>query len=129
VIICGAASSFAQKPKSQHPRTHAHAGSNSAQPASIPADPVIVAALKRISAAQIQHTITTLVSFGNRSTLSVDQPAQSGHGIAAAREWIKSEFESYSRACGGCLEVKLDTFIQPPAERIAKPTEISNVYA
>ncbi|HEV2113378.1 MAG TPA: M20/M25/M40 family metallo-hydrolase [Terriglobales bacterium] len=101
----------------------------SPQPASIPADPKISAALQQISAAQIKRTIDTLVSFGNRSTLSVEQPAASEHGITAAREWIKSEFERYSRDCGGCLEVKLDTFTQPQAERLTKPTEISNVYA
>jgi hypothetical protein len=28
------------------------------------------------------------------------------HGIGAAREWIKSQFERYSKDCGGCLEVK-----------------------
>ena len=51
------------------------------------------------------------------------------HGIGAAREWIKSEFERYSRDCGGCLEVKTDSFTEVPAGRIPKPTEITNVYA
>jgi len=92
-------------------------------------DAAIAAALKEISAAQIRHTIEWLASFGNRNTLSVEQPAASGHGVAAARDWIKSEFERYSKACGGCLEVALDTFIEPPADRIPKPTQISNVYA
>jgi len=52
-----------------------------------------------------------------------------GHGIGAAREWIKSEFESYSRDCGGCLEVKTDSFTEGPADRIPKPVQITNVYA
>ena len=92
-------------------------------------DPVIASALREISAARIQNTIEKLASFGNRNTLSVEQPASSGRGIAAARDWIKGEFERYSRECGGCLEVAIDTFIEQPAERIPKPTEISNVYA
>lgn len=93
------------------------------------ADPAIAAALKQVSAAHIRELDEKLVSFHNRSTLSSDQPASSGRGINAARDWIKSEFERYSKACGGCLEVKLDTFTQPVGERIPKPTEISNVYA
>ena len=96
-----------------------------------PADPQIAAAVPPISAARIQSTIEKLVSFQTRSTLSAQDPASiaSGHGIGAAREWIKSEFERYSRDCGGCLEVKLDSFTEAPGGRIPKPTEITNVYA
>jgi len=95
------------------------------------ADPQIAAALRQISAARIQSTIEKLVSFQNRSTLSAQDPASiaSGHGIGAAREWVKSEFERYSRDCGGCLQVKLDSFTEIPGGRIPKPTEITNVYA
>jgi hypothetical protein len=98
----------------------------------IPAlDSAIVAAMKDVSATQIQATIEKLVSFGNRSTLSAADPESiaAGKGIGAAREWIKSEFERYSNACGGCLEVKTDAFIQEPTRRISKPTELVNVYA
>ena len=56
-------------------------------------------------------------------------PIAAGRGIGAAREWIKSEFERYSQACGGCLEVKTDSFLEGPADRIPQPTEIVNVYA
>jgi Peptidase family M28 len=92
------------------------------------ADPAIAAALREISAAKIQANIEKLVSFHTRSTLSAADPA-SGQGIGAAREWIRSEFERDSQACGGCLEVKTDAFIEPAADRIPKPTEIVNVYA
>jgi len=94
-------------------------------------DPQIAAALKKISAAQIKATIEKLVSFHNRNTLSANDPEllAQGKGIVAARDWIKSEFERYSKACGGCLEVKLDTFTEQPQSRIPKPTELSNVYA
>src|SRR2546428_7874140 len=97
----------------------------------LPADPKIAAALKEISPQQIQGTIEKLVSFGTRLTLSAQDPGSiaGGHGIGAARKWIKSEFERYSRDCGGCLEVKTDSFTQAPADRIPKPTEITNVYA
>jgi hypothetical protein len=96
-----------------------------------PADPQIAAALRQISAPRIQSNIEKLVSFQTRSTLSAQDPASiaSGRGIGAAREWIKSEFERYSRECGGCLEVKTDSFTEAPASRIPNPTEITNVYA
>jgi len=71
------------------------------------ADPNIAAMLKEVSAEHIQSTIEKLVSFGTRSTLSAQDEAgvASGKGIGAARAWIKSEFEKYSKDCGGCLEV------------------------
>jgi hypothetical protein len=94
-------------------------------------DPKIAAALRQVSAKQIQANIEKLVSFGTRLTLSAQDPASvaAGHGIGAAREWIKAEFERYSKECGGCLEVKTDSFTEEAADRIPKPTEIINVYA
>ncbi|PYX57429.1 MAG: peptidase M28 [Acidobacteria bacterium] len=94
-------------------------------------DPQIAAALKAVSAQQIQRNIEMLVSFQTRLTLSAQDPASisAGRGIGAARKWIESEFQRYSKDCGGCLEVKTDSFTQAPADRIPKPTEITNVYA
>ncbi|HVN17238.1 MAG TPA: M28 family metallopeptidase [Dongiaceae bacterium] len=94
-------------------------------------DSRIGAALREISAEHIQADIEKLVSFGTRLTLSAQDPAAiaAGHGIGAAREWIKSEFERYSKECGGCLEVKTDPFTEQPMERIPSATEITNVYA
>ncbi len=95
------------------------------------ADPQIKSALRGISAGHIQADIEELVSFQTRATLSAQDPASiaAGRGIGAAREWIKSEFERYSRDCGGCLEVKTDSFTQPTSERVPSPVEITNVYA
>src|SRR5258708_6590349 len=98
-------------------------------------DGAIVQIIHDVSPQRIQQTIAKLVSFYTRSTLSVNNPdaATSGKGAVAARNWIKSEFERYSAACGGCLEVKTDTFIEQPKpgprNRIPVPTEIQNVYA
>ncbi len=99
--------------------------------ANFSADSRVQSALTQISAQRIQANIEKLVSFGTRSTISSQDPQAiaSGRGIGAAREWIKSEFERYSKDCGGCLEVKEDTFLQQPADRIPKPTHITNVYA
>lgn len=94
-------------------------------------DARIAKTIQDVSADRIRQTIDKLVSFGTRSTISA-QDAESikvGKGIGAAREWIKAEFERYSKDCGGCLEVKTDTFTEQPTERIPKATEITNVYA
>jgi hypothetical protein len=86
-----------------------------------PADPAIRHALNQISSAEIKQTIGTLVGFKNRSTL--------GPGAVAASAWIEAQFQQDSKACGGCLEVKRDTFTEKPQDRIPQPTVISNVYA
>ncbi len=94
-------------------------------------DPQIKAALNEISAGQIQSNIEKLVSFQTRATISAQDAASisAGKGIGAAREWIKSEFERYSRDCSGCLEVKTDTFDQPVSERVPEPVGITDIFA
>src|SRR5712672_3411322 len=95
------------------------------------ADSRISAALRQVSAERIRANIEKLVSFGTRLTISAQDSnsVAAGRGIGAAREWIKSQFERYSKDCGGCLEVRIDGFTQPAADRIPQPTEITNVYA
>ena len=100
----------------------------------MPPDPAIERALARISPTEIQHTIATLVSFRNRSTLSsMDNDLPKGTGVTAAAEWIESQFKEISAACDGCLEVQRDTFTQQPLPgpnaRVTQPTTITNVYA
>jgi Zn-dependent M28 family amino/carboxypeptidase len=94
-------------------------------------DPHISEAIRQVSAQRIQQTIEKLVSFGNRSTISPqdEETVKAGKGVGAARDWIKSEFERDSKDCGGCLEVKIDAFIEQPQDRIKTPTQITNVYA
>jgi hypothetical protein len=103
--------------------------SGTAEPMAV--DSRISAALRQLSAERIRANIEKLTSFGTRSTLSAQDPPAiaTGRGIGAAREWIKSEFERYAKDCGGCLEVKTDSFTEPAADRIPQPTEITNVYA
>jgi hypothetical protein len=102
------------------------------------ADPAITKALAVIDPSRIDQTIETLVRFNSRNSLSsmeADLPA--GTGVDAAADWIASEFESISKSCGGCLEVKRDTFIADPASaagtswanRIPRPTRMTNIYA
>ena len=99
-----------------------------------PADPAIQAALAQISGRQIRRTIERLAGFHNRNTVSsVDTGLPAGQGVTAAADWITKELQGYSADCGGCLEVKQDTFTQdaqpPPQGRIPQPTTITNVYA
>ena len=95
-----------------------------------PADPAIAAALAQVNEAHVRQTIEKLVSFGTRSTLSsMETDLPPGTGVTAAADWIASQFEAISNECGGCLEVKRDTFTNPIADRIPKPTTITNVYA
>ncbi len=100
-------------------------------------DRQIATALKQVSADAIKANISRLVDFNNRSTVSsTETDLKPGTGILAAADWIKAQYESYSKTCGGCLEVKVDEFIQQPEPgfngskpRIAKPTTLRNVYA
>jgi hypothetical protein len=100
----------------------------------MPPDPAIVRALSQISPAHVQHTIATLVSFHNRSTLSsLDKDLPPGTGVTAAADWIESQFKEISAGCNGCLEVRRDSFTQAPGTgpdaRITQPTPLTNVYA
>ena len=109
-----------------------------AEPA--PADPAIIKALDAIDPSRIEKMIRTLVGFGTRNTLtSMDSALPPGQGIDAAADWIAAQFAQIAQACGGCLEVKRDTFTADPgsgeargeswARRIPRPTRITNIYA
>jgi Peptidase family M28 len=102
-----------------------------------PADPAIVKALSTIDPSRIDQTIKTLVGYDTRNSLSSMEPdLPAGKGIEAGADWIAAEFGRISQGCGGCLEVKRDTFIADPASaagtswanRIPKPTRMTNVY-
>jgi len=103
-------------------------------------DPVqaqIAAALKMASPERIKANISRLVGFYNRSTVSsTETDLKPGTGVLAAADWIKSQFDSYSADCGGCLEVSFDEFVEQPGPgynggrpRIVKPTPLRNVVA
>jgi hypothetical protein len=95
-------------------------------------DPAIAGAIQKISADHVRADIETLVSFRNRSTLSsMDTDLPAGTGITAAADWIFAEFMRISTACGGCLEVKRDDFIEPAVagSRVLHDTRLQNIYA
>lgn len=100
----------------------------SAQVPPIPArDPQIAAIVREISPANLQNTIRHLVAFKTRHTLSTT--TDPNVGIGAARRWIRSELERYSRESGGRLIVTLDRFHQPPGPRAPQGADIVNVVA
>jgi hypothetical protein len=83
--------------------------------------------IEEVSARRIEADIRKLVSFGTRNTLSEqDNPTR---GIGAARDWIFGEFQKMSAACGNCLAVEKQTFLQPKANRVPEPTNLTNVIA
>ena len=87
----------------------------------------VEAILADISADRIEATIRKLAGFGTRHTLS--DPEHPTRGIGAARRWIKGELDGYARDSGGRLIVEEDSFIQPPAARVPKPTTLVNLVA
>ena len=93
-----------------------------------PADfhPDLRAIAQQISPAELQATLTKLVSFGTRHTLS--ETASNTRGIGAARRWVKARFEQISKDCGGCLEIVTPSqMVTGP--RIPRPTKVEDVVA
>lgn len=111
------------------PASSLNAQRRQAQTRARPADlnPVIQKITREISASNIEAIIRKLVSFHTRHTLS--ETESETRGIGAARRWIKSEFERYSRDAGGRLRVEFDEFTQQPANRIPSAVKIVNVVA
>ena len=90
-------------------------------------NPEIAKMVKEVSAKNIEATIRKLVTFGTRNTLSEqDNPTR---GVGAARDWLYGEFIKISKACGNCLDVQKEAFVQPKAPRVAEPTTLTNVFA
>jgi hypothetical protein len=115
-----------------YPFSNPHAQSKARQARSTnkttaPLNPQIQKMVREVSSSNIEAIIRKLVSFHTRHSLS--ETESDTRGIGAARRWIKSEFERYSRDSGGRLQVEFDEFTQQPTQRIPKPTQIVNVVA
>ncbi|MEO8810869.1 MAG: M28 family metallopeptidase [Rhodanobacter sp.] len=78
------------------------------------------------SQVELRMTITRLIGFGTRHTMS--DTKSDTRGIGAARRWVKSRFEAISKDCGGCIEVVTpsQTFT---GKRLPTPTEVMDVVA
>jgi hypothetical protein len=80
-----------------------------------------------VSARRIERDIRMLVGFHTRNTLS--DTVSRTRGIGAARRWIKSQFDSISAACGGCLDVFYMRQLVDSGRRIPRPVWVVNVVA
>jgi hypothetical protein len=79
-----------------------------------------------VSAAQLRHTIQSLVGFGTRHTLSSQTDPK--RGIGAALEWARGEFQRDSAACGNCLTI-VDPSETFTGSRIPTPTRVRDMVA
>ncbi len=88
--------------------------------------PMLRDIVERVSADELKATITQLVGFGTRHTLS-DTKSKT-RGIGAARRWVKARFEAFSKACDGCIEVVTpsQTFT---GKRVPQPIEVMDIVA
>jgi hypothetical protein len=88
--------------------------------------PELAAIASDVDEAALRATITRLVAFGTRHTLS--DTASPTRGIGAARRWAKDRFETLSAACQGCL-----TIVTPEktftGARIPTPAVVQDVIA
>ena len=75
---------------------------------------------------ELRATITALVGFGTRHTLSDTRSDR--RGIGAARRWVKARFERIGRDCGGCLQVVTPSQVFT-GERAPRPVEVMDVVA
>jgi hypothetical protein len=83
-------------------------------------DPDIATALSEVDPARIRHTDSMLVSFGTRNTFS--DTMSTSRGIGAARRWIHSQFDQFSRDCGGCLKVEYFGKVQEIRRAVGRDT-------
>ena len=84
--------------------------------------------LSEVSVERVENTISKLVNFGTRHTLS----SQNGttRGIGAARDWLYEEMKGYAEASNGRMQVYFNSYIQPiDNNRIPFPTNITNIVA
>jgi len=82
-----------------------------------------------VSEERIRNDVKTLADFGTRHTLS--DTISETRGIGAARRWIKSEFNTISSNCNGCLEVFYQKNLVPKGDnsRIVNDVWVVNVVA
>lgn len=82
-----------------------------------------------ISPNELEASVSKLVSFGTRNTMS--DTVSDTRGIGAARRWIKSRFETISSECDQCLDVEYQRTLVEGDEktRIKNDTWVVNVLA
>ncbi len=82
--------------------------------------------LRAVSPDELRANVEALSNFGTRHTLS--DTTSPTRGIGAAREWIKTRFESYNPP-GGSLRVEFEELKVPPGIRVPNGATVVNVVA
>jgi hypothetical protein len=90
------------------------------------AHPLLGQVASEVSPQALRATVTRLVAFGTRHSLS--RNASTTRGIGAAQAWVKDEFAKINAHCSNCLE------IETPSEdftgrRVPNPTPMMDVLA
>jgi hypothetical protein len=93
-----------------------------------PRDPRIVAFIGVVSAANLRHSVDTLVGFGTRNDFS-DQTSTPTHGVFGARDWIVKQFQAIATTSGGRLTMRTDDYLQAKTERTPRAVQESSVVA
>src|SRR5258708_3056485 len=84
-------------------------------------DPQIEKMVNEVSKDSLESYIKKMVSFGTRSTLSIQNDSK--RGIGAARIWVLSRFNEFARESGGRLKAFIDTVtLAPDGRRVNAPT-------
>ncbi|TXD84817.1 M28 family peptidase [Subsaximicrobium wynnwilliamsii] len=85
--------------------------------------------IDKVSEESIRNDVKTLTEFGTRNTFS--DTLSDTRGIGAARRWIKTEFETMSKACNSCLNVfyQKDFVTQEGNRRVPHDAWVVNVVA
>jgi hypothetical protein len=98
------------------------------------------AIIAAIQPAQIKAIDNRLVAFGSRLSTSDYHPGPKGspgsttestatRGVVPARAWLVRQFQAISRANGGRLQVRVDTFAVPKGPRIPEAQTMGDVVA
>lgn len=96
------------------------------RPAAPAEQPLLHQIAADVRANELKNTISRLVSFGTRSTIS--DTRSDVHGVGAARRWAIARFAEISADCQHCLEVVTPSKVFT-GERIHEPTEVMDVVA
>ena len=91
-------------------------------------DPLIEAMVKEVSSDSLKSYITKMVSFGTRNTLT--STTDKNRGIGAARNWVLSRFNSFTKQSNGRLSAIVDTTTyKADGRRVDRSINLGNVMA
>lgn len=87
--------------------------------------------MSQVSVQNLEATVRQLASFGTRHTLSVVNQTNPNRGIAAARDWLTTQYGKAAELSEGRMTVEWNSFIKQPGdnERILFPVNITSIVA